>query len=105
MRGRRPRKSSSVWAKKMLTGVDDGAVDTSAELLLTQAAYARRHGVSRQAINRYVRDGIIPTHGPRKLIAPSEADGCWVPRSDAGQPQCRAVPRRSDGFPRKHHTA
>lgn len=58
--------------------------------LLTQAFYARRHGVSRQALNRYVRDGIIRGHGPRKLINPAEADGCWVPRSDAGMPQLRA---------------
>jgi hypothetical protein len=74
--------------------------------LMTQAAYARRHGVSRQAIGRYVRDGILPTHGPRKRIDPAEADGRWVPRIDAGKPQCRAVPRRTNGRPRqqRHHT-
>jgi len=60
--------------------------------LLTQAAYARRHGISRQAINRYVRDGVIPTHGPRKRIDPAEADRYWVPRIDAGMPQLR-LPR------------
>lgn len=75
--------------------------------LLTQAAYARRHGVSRQAINRYVREGIIPVHRRAKLIDPAEADGCWVPRSDAGQPQCRSVPTPTTGRSRprgSHHT-
>lgn len=39
---------------------------------LSQAAYARRRHVSRQRINRLVKDGIIPLHGGR--IDPVEAD-------------------------------
>jgi hypothetical protein len=66
--------------------------------LLTQAAYARRRGVTRQAIHRQVRDRIIPTHGPRKRIDPVEADRCYVPRMDAGLPQVRmpTAPRATD---------
>ena len=41
---------------------------------ITQAEYARRAGVNKSTINRQVRDGLIPTHGPRKLIRPAEAD-------------------------------
>jgi hypothetical protein len=70
-------------------------VDASAMPLLTQAEYARRHRVSRQAIHRQVREGIIPTHGPRKRIDPVEADRCWVPRIDAGMPQLR-LPRATE---------
>ena len=58
--------------------------------LLTQAAYARRVGVTRQAIGRAVGAGIIPTHGAKKLIDPAEADQCYIPRIDAGAPQIRA---------------
>src|SRR5262245_12821262 len=57
--------------------------------LLTQAAYARSRGVSRQAIHRQVADGVIPTRGPRRLIDPAEADAWYVPRVDAGCPQLR----------------
>jgi hypothetical protein len=57
--------------------------------LLKQAQFARARRVSRQAVNRQVRDGIIPTHGPRKRIDPAEADRCWVPRIDAGLAQVR----------------
>lgn len=39
---------------------------------MTQAAYARRKNVSRQRINRLVKDGIIPLHDNR--IDPVEAD-------------------------------
>lgn len=39
---------------------------------MTQAAYARRRHVSRQRINRLVKDGVIPLHGGR--IDPVEAD-------------------------------
>jgi hypothetical protein len=66
--------------------------------LLTQAEYARRHRVSRQAIHRQVREGIIPTHGPRKRIDPAEADRCWVPRIDAGLPQLRFPENRTRHF-------
>ena len=39
---------------------------------MTQAAYARRRHVSRQRINRLVKDGVVPLHGGR--IDPVEAD-------------------------------
>jgi hypothetical protein len=57
--------------------------------LISQSAYARVRGVTRQAVHRYVRDGVIPTHGAAKQIDPAEADECWVPRIDAGAPQLR----------------
>lgn len=41
---------------------------------LTQAAYAKHRGVSRQAINKLVKAEKIPVHGPRKCIDPAEAD-------------------------------
>jgi hypothetical protein len=44
--------------------------------LMTMAEYARRRGVTRQAISRFVRDWQIARLGPRGLI-------------DAGQPQLR----------------
>jgi hypothetical protein len=65
-------------------------VDAGKPGLLTMAEYARRMGVSRQAIHRQVATGMIPAHGPRKLIDPAVADSWYVPRIDAGQPQCRA---------------
>lgn len=65
-------------------------VDASAgPVLLTQAQYARRVGVSRQAVGRQVAEGLIPTHGPRRLIDPAEADAWYAPRLDAGWPQAR----------------
>jgi hypothetical protein len=67
-----------------LTHVD---AEASAMVLMTKAAYARRVGVSRQAITRFVRDWGLPTHGPRGLIDADELDGLYVPRIDAGQPQ------------------
>src|SRR5262245_29987853 len=65
-------------------------------VLVTQAAYARTRGVSKQAINRMVHEGVIPAqpHGRRHLIDPTEADACYLPRVDAGEPQLRAVPPR-----------
>lgn len=64
--------------------------------LLTMASYARRVGVSRQAIHRQVADGMIPTHGPRRLIDPAEADAWYVPRLDAGWPQMRSTTAAAD---------
>jgi hypothetical protein len=60
--------------------------------LVTQAEFARRCGVTRQAIHRQVAEGVIPTHGAAKLIDPAEAGACYLPRLDAGAPQARALP-------------
>jgi hypothetical protein len=60
--------------------------------LLTQAEYARRRGVSRQAISRFLRYWGIATHGPRGLIDAEELDGLYWPRIDAGQPQAGRLP-------------
>ena len=57
--------------------------------LMTKAAYARRRGVSRQAITRFVRDWGLATHGPRRLVDADALDGLYYPRLDAGQPQLR----------------
>jgi hypothetical protein len=64
--------------------------------MLTQAQFARRVGVSRQAINRAVRDGVIPVHGPHRLIDPVEAAACYQPRCDAGEPQLRLGDPRAE---------
>jgi hypothetical protein len=74
----------------MLTG------ETRAMVLMTKAAYARRVGVSLQAIARFVRDWSLPTHGPRGLIDADQLDGVYVPRIDAGlrQPDRLTKPRR-----------
>jgi hypothetical protein len=55
--------------------------------LISQAAYARLVGVSRQAISRQVQNGLIATHGPARRIDPEEAAQGCVPRIDAGAPQ------------------
>jgi hypothetical protein len=57
--------------------------------LLTQSQFARRCGVSRQAIGKQVAAGVIPVCGPRRLIDPAEADRVYLPRADAGMPQLR----------------
>jgi hypothetical protein len=59
--------------------------------LMTKAAYARRCGVSRQAITRFVSDWGIPTYGPRGLIDAEELDRDYYPRIDAGRPQLRTM--------------
>lgn len=48
---------------------------------VTQAEYARRRGVSREAVGKRTtpRGGPIPVHGPRKLIDVAEADALWAP--------------------------
>ena len=47
--------------------------------LVSQAEYARRRGVSKQAVNQRTepRGGPIPLHGPKKQIDPDEADELW----------------------------
>lgn len=49
--------------------------------LVTQAEFARRRGVSREAVGKrtVTRGGPIPVHGPRKLIDVAEADALWAP--------------------------
>lgn len=48
--------------------------------LVTQAAYARRRGISREAARQrtVTAGGPIPVHGPRKLIDVAEADALWT---------------------------
>ena len=47
--------------------------------LVTQAEYARRCGISKQAVNKRTvpQGGPIPLHGPRKLIDVDEANTLW----------------------------
>jgi len=47
--------------------------------LVSQRAYARARGLSQMAVwkRTTAAGGPIPTHGPRKLIDPDEADGLW----------------------------
>jgi hypothetical protein len=57
--------------------------------LMTKAEYARRRGVSRLAITRYLRDWVLPTYGTRGLVDAEELDRVYYPRIDAGRPQLR----------------
>jgi hypothetical protein len=47
--------------------------------LISQREYARRRGVSGEAVRKrtVVMGGPIPVHGPRKLIDEAEADRLW----------------------------
>lgn len=47
--------------------------------LVTQAEYARRRGISRQAVSQRTapQGGPLPVHGPRKMIDVAEADRLW----------------------------
>lgn len=49
--------------------------------LVTQAEYARRRNVSREAVGKRTttRGGPIPVHGARKLIDVAQADALWAP--------------------------
>lgn len=49
--------------------------------MVTQAEFARRRNVSREAVSKrtVTRGGPIPVHGPRKLIDLAEADALWAP--------------------------
>lgn len=55
--------------------------------LVTQAEYARRRNVSREAVGKRTttRGGPIPVHGPRKLIDVAEADALWAPTITTSQ--------------------
>src|SRR5262245_45985856 len=55
--------------------------------LITQASYARRRGISREAVRQrtVTAGGPIPVHGPRKQIDVTEADALWeATKSPAG---------------------
>ena len=45
---------------------------------MSQAAFARRRGVSRQAIADRIRRGLLPTYGPGRRIDVTEADRLWL---------------------------
>ena len=68
--------------------------------LMTQSEYARRRGVSRQAISRFVRDWQVPLHGPRALVDAEELDGVYYPRVDAGAAQLRTRDAYGRPWPR-----
>jgi hypothetical protein len=59
---------------------------------VTQADYARRRGISREAVRKrtVTAGGPIPVHGARKLIDVAEADALWnatmSPQGAAGSP-------------------
>ena len=57
--------------------------------LVSQAQYAAERGVTRQAINRFVRDWGLPTYGSRHMVDAEALDRVYYPRLDAGQPQLR----------------
>src|SRR5262245_57542107 len=48
-------------------------------MLVTQANYARRRGISREAVRQRTATagGPIPVHGRRKLLDVTEADALW----------------------------
>ena len=50
------------------------AVGSKTAKMITMAKYARRCGISRQAVSKMVKTGAITTHGERRLIDPVEAD-------------------------------
>ena len=45
--------------------------------LMTQAQYARRRRVSRQAVADRIRRGLLPTYGHDRRLNPEEADRWW----------------------------
>lgn len=60
--------------------------------LITQAAYARRRGCSREAVRRQVDAKHIDAFGPDKLICPKLADAQWAERVRARADSQRAAP-------------
>jgi hypothetical protein len=66
--------------------------------LVTQADYARRRGISREAVRKrtVAAGGPIPVHGAKKLIDPTEADALWeatkTPQGAAGAEAAREAP-------------
>jgi hypothetical protein len=57
--------------------------------LMTQAQYAAQRGVTRQAINRFLRQWGVPTYGERNLVDADALDALYYPRIDAGMAQVR----------------
>ena len=68
--------------------------------LITQSEYARRRGVSRQAVSLAVRDGRIPTTEGGK-IDPRVADRQWRANTDEAKPRnsVSGHPRAGAGRP------
>jgi hypothetical protein len=65
--------------------------------LVTQAEYARHQGVSRVTVHLRTapKGGVIPVHGPRKLIDVAEADALWhATMSPQGAGRARAEAER-----------
>jgi hypothetical protein len=64
--------------------------------LVRQSVYARRRGISREAVRRrtVTAGGPIPVHGPEKLIDVDEADGLWEATMSAqgAAPRAGAAP-------------
>jgi hypothetical protein len=55
--------------------------------LMSQRSYAKQRGISQAAVQKRTvgAGGPIPTHGPKKLIDPAEADALWeTTKSPAG---------------------
>jgi hypothetical protein len=69
-------------------------------MLITKAEYARRRGVNKSTISRQVSAGIIPTHGPEKLIDPAEADEALARNKDPA----RGGDRRQFAYPPVRHS-
>ena len=66
--------------------------------LVSQRSYARQRGISQAAVQKrtIAAGGPIPTHGPRKLIDPAEADALWdatkTAQGEAGAEAARTAP-------------
>jgi hypothetical protein len=73
--------------------------------LVSQAAYGRRRGISQAAVwkRTTTAGGPIPTHGPKKLIDPVEADALWEttksPQGAAHARETAARERMAEGPP------
>jgi hypothetical protein len=69
--------------------------------LVSQADYARRRRISRQAVGKRIADGTIPVHGRKELIDVAQADALWdVTMSPQGAARAGAEAtrkRRADG--------
>lgn len=68
--------------------VDAG--NRAARSLLSQAAYARHRGVSRNAVHIAVRDGRISTIGAKHLIDAAAADVEWDENTSPSSPKSTA---------------
>jgi hypothetical protein len=71
-------------------------------VLVSQSAYARKRGVSHQAVQKRTTTagGPIPVHGPKKQIGPAEADALWdatMSPQGVGNTQARATASHTAG--------